>query len=402
MTNKAKEIAYTGKEIAIIGMAGRFPGARNINEFWDNIKKGVETISFFSEKELKEAGVDDTQLLHPNYVNARGAIEEKEYFDAAFFGYTVREADVMDPQMRLFHECAWEALEDAGYDPARTEGLVGVYAGASSSAYWEALSLISGKSAEVGEFAAGQLANKDFINSRISYNFDLKGPVFSIQTACSTSLVAIHLATRGLLTGECRMALAGGISVSVYPNQGYVYQEGMILSPDGHCRAFDAKAAGTVAGDGSGLVVLKRLKNALEDGDHIYALIKGSAINNDGRRKVGFSAPSVQAQAEVIRTALRIARVEPETISYIEAHGTGTPLGDPVEIEALTLAFDTDKTNYCAIGAVKSNVGHLDNAAGVVGFIKAALALKTKTIPPSLHFEQPNPAIDFEKSPFYV
>ncbi|MCP4148256.1 MAG: SDR family NAD(P)-dependent oxidoreductase, partial [bacterium] len=402
MTTKNNETQLTGKEVAIIGMAGRFPGAAGIDEYRDNLMNGVESLTILSDKELEAAGVEADVMNHPNYVKAKVKLEGKEYFDAAFFGYTASEAEVMDPQVRVFHEIAWEALENASCQPGGTSGAIGLYAGASSSTQWEAQAFFSGKSAQLGLFAAAQLANKDFINSRISYSLDLKGPVFSLQTACSTSLVAIHLAVRALLTGECKVALAGGIAVSTAPDQGYMYQEGMILSPDGHCRAFDAEARGTIGGEGGGLVVLKRLKNALEDRDHVYAVIKGTAINNDGRRKVGYTAPSVEAQAEVIRTAQRIARVEPETISYIEAHGTATTLGDPVEIEALTLAFDTEKKGYCAIGSVKTNIGHLDAGAGVAGVIKTALALKERKIPPSLHFKKNNPNINIDNTPFYV
>ncbi|UCH93969.1 MAG: amino acid adenylation domain-containing protein [Candidatus Aminicenantes bacterium] len=402
MSKKESETAGTGKEIAVIGMVGRFPGAGNIDEFWNNLKNGVDSISFFSHAELIERGGEFNSINHSDYVKAKMLLEDKEYFDAAFFSYTPLEAQIMAPQMRIFHECAWAAMEDAGYDPELYDGLIGLYAGASPSSYWEALSYFSGKNDEIGEFAAAQLNDKDYTNTRISYNLNLKGPVFSVQTACSTSLVAVHLACRGLLTGECKMALAGGITVITSPKQGYLFQEGMILSADGHCRAFDARAKGTIFGEGTGLVVLKRLKNAIADNDHIYAVIKGTAINNDGKRKVGFTAPSVDGQAEVIQTAQRIARVQPETIGYIETHGTGTALGDPVEIEALTLAFETDKRGFCAIGSVKSNIGHLDAAAGIAGLIKTVLALKHRQIPPSLHFENPNPGIDFENTPFFV
>ncbi|MGD2089471.1 MAG: SDR family NAD(P)-dependent oxidoreductase [Candidatus Aminicenantes bacterium] len=401
-TGNGSESTLTGKEIAVIGMAGRFPGAGMIDEFWQNLKNGVESISFLSERELEEAGVDPHMVKHPNYVKAKGIFENKEYFDAGFFGYTPLEAEILNPQVRIFHECAWETLENAGYEPESYNGSIGLYAGAGSSSYWESLVHMSGKSAEIGEFAAGHLKNKDFINARLSYNLNLNGPVFFLYTACSTSLVAIHLACRGLLMGECKMALAGGITISASPEQGYLYQPGMITSPDGHCRAFDAKAEGLIGGEGGGLVLLKHLKKAISDGDYIYAVVKGSAINNDGNQKVGFTAPSLKSQAEVIQTAQRIARVEPETIGYIETHGTGTTLGDPVEIKALTLAFNTGKRRFCAIGSVKTNIGHLDTGAGVASFIKTVLALKHRLIPPSLHFQSPNPGIDFENSPFYV
>jgi amino acid adenylation domain-containing protein len=407
MINKSKEKtrdnSETGLEIAVIGMAGRFPGAENIDQFWNNLKNGVESVSFYSDRELEELGVAAQSLQDPNFVKSGGALlEDKEFFDAFFFGYTPGEAEVMDPQMRVFHECLWEALENAGYNPGTYNGSIGLYAGVGSSFYWEALVLLSGKGETLGDFAAMQLASANFLCTRISYNFNLKGPAVSVQTACSTSLVAIHTACRVLLTGECKIALAGGVTIGHLGENGYIYQEGMIASPDGHCRAFDARAEGTVGGKGAGAVVLKPLKAAVADRDHIYAVIKGSAVNNDGNRKVGYSAPSIKAQAEVIRTAQLFARVERDSITYIETHGTGTPLGDPVEVEALIKAFKTDKREYCAIGSVKTNIGHLDSAAGVASFIKTVLALKHRLIPPSLNFEIPNPKIDFKNSPFYV
>ena len=392
----------TGLEIAVIGMAGRFPGAAGTREFWENLKNGVESITFFSDSELEEAGGDPQLLKNTNYVKANGLLECIDRFDASFFGYTPMEASVMDPQNRIFHECVWEALEDAGYSPDTYKGLIGLYAGATPNFNWEALAALSEKSMELGEFVVQSLAQKDFLSTGISYKLNLKGPSFSLQTACSTSLVAIHVACQAVLNGECSMALAGGITAVRTRKSGYWYQEGLIHSPDGHCRAFDINGQGIVGGDGAGVVVLKRLQDAAADGDHIYAVVKGSAVNNDGIRKVGFTAPSVQGQAEAIRIAQLVAEVEPDTIGYIETHGTGTPLGDPVEIEALKLAFNTNKKNFCAIGSVKTNVGHLDSAAGVTGFIKAVLALKYKRIPPSLHFQHPNPKLEIEDSPFYV
>jgi amino acid adenylation domain-containing protein len=309
---------------------------------------------------------------------------------------------IMDPQMRLFHECVWEALEDAGCVPATYDGLIGLYAGAHSSFYWELLTLISRTGTNLSEFAAAQLRDKDYLTTRISYQLNLKGPSITLQTACSTSLVAVDYACRSLLTGQSDMALAGGVSITLPQASGYLYQEGMIGSPDGHCRAFDAKAKGTLIGEGAGIVALKRLDDALRDNDNIYAVIKGFAANNDGNRKAGYTAPSIEGQVQVIMAAHQMADVDPETISYVEAHGTGTPLGDPVEIEALTLAFKTEKRGFCRIGSVKSNLGHLDTAAGIAGLIKTVLALKHRRIPPSLHFETPNPAIDFSETPFYV
>jgi len=403
MSNIDDKSALTGLEIAVIGMAGRFPGAGDIHEFWDTLKNGIESIPFYSDEELESQGVSSNLTGDPFFVNTNGGIlENKEYFDTAFFGYTPLEAEIMDPQVRLVHECAWTSLENAGYNPESFGGLIGLYAGASPNFNWEVFSYMSDNSETLGKFLASQLIDKEFISAQVSYKLNLKGPSLSLYTACSTSLVAIHLACQGLLSGECDMALAGGAAIFTSPRRGYVYNEGMILSPDGHCRAFDAGAGGTVSGEGAAMVVLKSLEDAVRDGDHIYAVIKGSAVNNDGGRKVGFSAPSPEGQAEVIRAALHIAEVGPESVGYIEAHGTGTRLGDPIEINALKLAFDTGEKQYCAVGSVKSNVGHLDTAAGVTGFIKAVLVLTHRLIPPTLHFKMPNPEIDFENSPFYV
>jgi acyl transferase domain-containing protein/acyl carrier protein len=401
--NKKKNVEKTGLEIAVIGMAGRFPGAKNIEEFWNNLKNGVHSISFLTDEEIKESGIDSQLPENSNYVRCKGGIlEEPQYFDAPFFGFTPDEAQVMNPQTRLFLQCTWHALEDAGCNPGSYNGLIGLYAGASSSFQWEARTILSGADDNIGKFAAGILKDKDYLCTRVSYILNLRGPSVTLKTACSTSLVAVDQACRGLLTGVCDIALAGGVSLSAAKKTGYLYEEGMINSPDGYCRAFDAEAAGTVNGEGVGVVVLKRLDEALADRDHIYAVIKGFAINNDGFRKAGFTAPSVDAQAEVIRAARQMAEVEFESVGYIEAHGTGTPLGDPVEIEALKLAFNTDRTQFCAIGSVKTNIGHLDAAAGIAGFIKTVLALKYKEIPASLHFKAPNPKINFENSPFYV
>ncbi|UCH98536.1 MAG: acyltransferase domain-containing protein, partial [Candidatus Aminicenantes bacterium] len=396
-------MSETGLEIAVIGMSGRFPGARNIHEFWENLKNGVESLGFYTEEELESAGVDAELLKNPYYVKAGGGIlEDVEYFDAGFFDYVPSEAVVMHPQIRIFHECAWEALEHAGYDPGTYDKKIGIYAGASSSLNWENLVTLSGKAQEVGRFASASLANSNFLSTRIAYKLNLKGPGFTLQTACSTSLVTIDQACRGILTGQCNIALAGGVSISTKRNRGYLYKEGMIQSPDGHCRAFDARAKGTISGEGIGIVVLKLLEDAISEGDTIYAVIKGSATNNDGNRKVGYTAPSIEGQAEVIRAAHLMAEVEPESITYIETHGTGTPLGDPVEIEALKQGFATDKKGFCKIGSAKTNIGHLDAAAGIASFIKVVLALTHRQIPPGLHFETPNPKVDFKNSPFCV
>jgi acyl transferase domain-containing protein len=391
--------------VAIIGMAGRFPGARNIDEFWRNLCDGVESISFFTEEELRSAGEASSVIKDPHYVGARGILEGVELFDASFFGFYPREAQLMDPQHRLFLECAWEALEDAGCVTESYEGVVGVFGGAGINSYL--LSILSrnqeGLSAAEGyQLAIGNYS--DFLTSRVSYKLNLRGPSLNIQSACSTSLVSVHVACRSLLGRQCDMALAGGVAIGLPQKSGYLFQEGMILSPDGHCRTFDANAQGTVPGNGVGIVVLKRLADAVAEGDQIYAVIKGSAVNNDGSLRVGFTAPGVAGQAEVIATAHEIAGIDPETVTFIEAHGTGTSLGDPIEIAALTQVFreKTDTKGFCAIGSVKTNVGHLDAAAGVAGLIKAALALDRGLIPPSLNFERPNPKIDFSDSPFYV
>jgi acyl transferase domain-containing protein len=390
-------------DIAVIGLVGRFPGAEDLDAFWRNLRDGTESVTFFTDEELVAFGVDPAALRAPNFIKAAPILRGIGLFDAAFFGYSPREAELLDPQHRLFLECAWEALEHAGYDPGRYEGLIGVYGGMSLSTYLLYNLLASSQTGD-DSFQMMIGNDKDFLSTRVSYELNLRGPSLDVQTGCSTSLVAIHLACQSLLSYHCDMALAGGISVQVPQRTGYFYQEGGLNSPDGHCRAFDAKAQGTLFGSGVGIVVLKRLGDALADGDCVHAVIRGSAINNDGSSKIGYTAPGVDGQAEVIATTQAIASVEPESIGYIEAHGTGTALGDPVEMMALARAFraKTDRKEFCAIGSVKSNIGHLDAAAGVAGFIKTVLSLKHKLLPPSLHFEEPNPRIDFADSPFYV
>jgi len=392
------------KGIAIVGTAGRFPGAKNVAQFWQNLCDGVESISLFSDEDLIAQGVDATSLQDPNYVKAGFVLEDIEMFDASFFGYSPREAEIIDPQQRIFLECAWEALENAGYDPKADNNLTGVYAGANLSTY-----LLNNLAShpELLKSLRMQIAlgnDKDTLSTRISYKLNLKGPSLSVGTTCSTSLVAVHLACRGLLSYQCDMALAGGIAIQTPQIEGYFYQPGGIASADGHTRAFDAKATGGPFGRGVGVVVLKRLEDAVADGDYIYGVIKGSAINNDGAVKVSYTAPSVAGQVEVIAQAQAIADFEPDTITYIETHGTGTALGDPIEIRALEKVFRarTSKKGFCAIGSVKPNVSHLNTAAGVTGLIKTVLALKHQQIPPSLYFEEPNPEIDFANSPFYV
>jgi acyl transferase domain-containing protein len=391
--------------IAIIGMAGRFPQAPDLRAFWRNLCDGVESISFFSDDELAQAGISQAELQHPGYVKARAVLDDIELFDAAFFGFSPREAEIMDPQHRLFLECAWHALEDAGYDPERYDGAIGVYAGTQLSTYLLANLYPNRDLLEtVGPLAVRIANDKDFLPSRASYKLNLKGPSMSVQTACSSSLVAAHLACQSLLQYECDMALVGGVSVDTPQKHGYVYEEGGIYSPDGHCRVFDAQARGTVAGSGLGIVVLKRLEDAVADGDAIYAVIKASALNNDGAVKVGYTASSVDGQAEVIAAAYAGADLDPASVSYVEAHGTGTSMGDPIEIAALTQVFgaNTRRTGFCAIGSVKSNIGHLDAGAGAAGLIKTALALSHGVIPPSINCDEPNPLIDFPATPFYV
>ncbi|HEV7473361.1 MAG TPA: beta-ketoacyl synthase N-terminal-like domain-containing protein [Pyrinomonadaceae bacterium] len=403
MANTVSRDSLNG--IAIIGLAGRFPGARNVEEFWANLRGGVESISFFTDEELLKAGVSQTQLSDPRYVKAKGSIEGAEMFDAWLFGFSPREAEIMDPQHRLFMECAWEALESAGYNSERYGGAIGVFAGGSMNSYFLE-NLLSNPQllASIGVFQAIIGNDKDFLPTQVSYKLNLKGPSVNVQTSCSTSLVAVHLACQSLLNYQCDMALAGGVSVTLPMKTGFYYQEGGVVSPDGHCRTFDAEAKGTVSGNGVGLVVLKRLEEAVHDGDEIEAVILGSAINNDGAAKVAYTAPSVEGQSAVIVEAQAMAGVTADSISYVEAHGTATPLGDPIEVAALTRAFraSTKQRGYCAVGSVKSNIGHLDAAAGVAGLIKTVLSLKYGELPPSLHFERANPEIDFASSPFYV
>ena len=388
----------TGDEIAIIGMHCRVPGANGLQDFWNNLAGGKHSITFLTEEEL--AGKKN---VSPAFVPCKGGIlQGLEFFDAPLFGYSPREAELMDPQMRVFHESVWSALEDAGYTSRKFSGDIGLYAGASDNLHWRNNILLDAKNLTRDNFALSQLIDKDFICSRVAYNLNLTGPCISVQTACSTSLVAVHLACQGILNGECDMAIAGGVSVHYGMEDGYIYKDGAVLSPDGSCRAFDNAAAGTVPGSGVGLVVLKLLKDAIEDKDAIYAVIKGSAINNDGNSKTGYSSPGISGQVKVIKEALNMAEVDAATISYVETHGTGTPLGDPVEIEALKLAYGGQQEHTCGIGSVKSNVGHLDVAAGVTGLIKTVLSLQHKKIPASINFSSLNKRINLAGFPFYV
>jgi acyl transferase domain-containing protein len=394
----------SSKAVAIIGMSGRFPGARNVAEFWDNLRGGVESISFYSPQELIASGTEAHELDNPYYVKAGSSIDDIEMFDAAFFGINPREAESMDPQQRLFLECAWEALEDAGYDPETYRGSIGVYAGCAMSSYLYQIYRNPDFMGLVGYLQILIGNDKDYLSTHASYKLNLKGPSINIQTTCSTSLVAVSIACKNLQNRECDMALAGGVCIRVPQKTGYLYEPGGIYSPDGHCRVFDAKADGVVFGNGVGVVLLKRLADAIADRDAIYAVIRGSAINNDGALKTSYTAPGLDGQTEVIAKAQAAARTPPGTITYIEAHGTGTALGDPVEIAALTRAFrlHTQKKNFCAIGSVKTNVGHLDHAAGVTGLIKTVLSLEHKMLLPSLNCDVPNPEIGFASSPFYV
>jgi acyl transferase domain-containing protein/thioesterase domain-containing protein/acyl carrier protein len=393
------------EQIAVIGMACRFPEAGNIDQFWQNLREGKESVTLFSEEELLERGVPREEFSHPDYVRSGVVLENIDLFDAEFFGYTARQAEVMDPQQRIFLEVAWEALENAGCNPDTYEGSIGVFGGTGGNDYRKRISAdLSSVGSNIESFQSMISNDPDYLTTRVAYNLNLKGPCYTLQTACSTSLVAIHVACQNLLMYQCDMALAGGVSIRLPQGLGYRYHEGMIWSRDGHCRAFDADSRGIMLGRGAGIVVLKRLSEALAERDHIYAVLKASAVNNDGAIKVGFTAPSVDGQASVITLAQELCDVSPDTISCIEAHGTGTPLGDPIEVEALTKVFRARPTakNYCAIGSVKTNIGHLDAAAGVASLIKTALALENRQIPPSLHYKRPNPNIDFENSPFYV
>ena len=382
--------------IAIIGLACRFPGASDEAELWDLLRTGTRGITDFSDDALVQAGMSRERLADPNLVKSGGVVPDIDLFDAAYFQLTPREAQRTDPQHRLFLECAVEALENAACDPARFDGNIGVFAGASAYVRY-------GPADHHRDPITGPIANGiDFLTTRVSYKLDLRGPSVVVQTACSTSLVAIHLACQSILAGESAIALAGGVSIDERQVLGYLYEQDSICSPDGHCRAFDASAQGTVPSGGVGIVVLKRLDHALRDGDPIRAIVCGTAINNDGANKIGFTAPSIAGQASVIAEAMAVADVVPRSITLVEAHGTGTPLGDPIEVAALAQAFaeQTADRGFCALGSIKSNIGHADAAAGVAGLIKAVLALEHREIPSTLDVRAPNPGIDFAASPF--
>lgn len=389
--------------IAVVGMAGRFPGAPDLERFWSNLRGGVESIRQFSEAELDQFGIPADVRNHPRFVASGTILGDAEMFDHAFFGLSPREADFIDPQHRIFLQTVYHAIENSGYDPWSYGQPIGVFAGANPPDY--ATLLPSGVVSDAAGAFEKMIGNfGDTLATRVAHRLNLTGPALTVQTACSTSLVAVHLAVESLLSFQCSMAIAGGVSLNLRQLGGYFYQEGMILSPDGHCRAFDAKANGTVLGQGSGAVVLKRLSEAVADGDSIRAVIRGSAVNNDGADKIGYTAPSESGQTAVIAAAQAVAGVDSHSIGYLEAHGTGTVLGDPIEIAALTRAFraSTDEIGFCHVGSVKTNIGHLDAAAGIAGLIKTILVLEHGEIPPTVHFVEPNPNIDFEGSPFSV
>ncbi|NQY97373.1 MAG: SDR family NAD(P)-dependent oxidoreductase [Henriciella sp.] len=393
-------------DIAIIGMAARFPGAPNVDTFWNNVRDGVESIVPLDDDALRAAGVSEADLNDPDYVKVCPLLSDVDKFDASFFGFNPREASVMDPAHRVFLEIAWAAFENAGYKALPEDGKVGVFATAGAPDYYvENVRTHPEIMRSMGDFLVRHTGNDmNFLATRVSYEMDLRGPSMNVQTACSSALVALHMAAQSLRQGECDMALIGGATILFPQGQGYMYRDGEILSPDGHCRPFDAKSAGTVFGSGAGALIVKRLDDALDDGDTIHAVVKGSAINNDGALKVGYLAPGVDGQANVIADALKAADVPGESITYIETHGTGTLVGDPIEVEALNEAYGqhTEKTGYCGIGSVKSNIGHLGETAAAASLIKAVMALKHRQMPPSLGFETPNPAMNLEDSPFYV
>ena len=387
-------------DIAIIGMSGKFPKSENLNQFWQNLVAGEDLVHFYTEEELKESDVGAI-AQQPNYVGSGCFLDHPDSFDHAFFEYTKEEATIMEPQTRVMHEQVWAALEDAAYNPHAYDGKIGLYLTASDNINWKAYEMMN-RNGKVAPFVAARMADRTFISTIISYKLNLKGPSFYVDTACSSSLVAVHMACRSLMLKECSMAVAGGASINTTTQMGYLYEEGMVISNDGYCRAFDKDASGTIWGEGAGAVVLKRLDDAIKDRDNIYAVILASASNNDGRRKVGYTSPSIDGQYECISLAYRVAGVSPESVSYLEAHGTGTKLGDPIEVEALNKAFAYNKDQRCAIGSVKTNIGHLDVAAGISGLIKVGLAMKEKVLPPTLHFKQPNADIPFSEGPFYV
>ncbi|HEU5226793.1 MAG TPA: type I polyketide synthase, partial [Ktedonobacteraceae bacterium] len=391
--------------LAIVGMAGRFPGASSLEQFWHNIANKVSAIQHYSEEELLAAGVKQEDIQQPNYVRAGAVLEHIEYFDTSFFGFSPREAEILDPQFRIFLECVWEAVEMAGYDLTTFDGLVGVFAGAGYKNYLRHHLMPSRKISEAfSEFQISLGQEQDVLATLVSYKLNLKGPSVAVQSFCSTSLAATHLACQSLLNYECDLAVAGGVALNSLQKKGYFYEEGQLTSPDGHCRPYDARAQGSVLSNGAAVVALKRFQDALNDGDQIHAIIRGSAMNNDGNQRVNYTAPGLDGQASVIASALSYAGVHPETIAYIEANGSSTMLGDAIELAAMSRAFasKTQKKRFCGIGSLKANLGHLDRASGVAGLIKTTLALTHHQLPPHIHYEQPNPEIDLGSSPFYI
>ncbi len=403
MSESAPKGNADDNKIAIIGMSGRFPGADNTQELWRNIIDGVESVRQYTDEELLADGHTPEVIRLPEFVRGGAERADMALFDAAFFGFSPREAAMADPQIRFVLECAWEALEDAGYDTSRVKYPVGIFAGCGYTTYAYTNVMMSGAIQNSDSLMVGLVNDRDFLATRVAYKMNLRGPAVTVQSACSTSMVAAHLACETLLSGQCDMALAA--ASTLYRTKGYLHVQGSQMSSDGHNRTFDEGATGAVPGSAAGVVVLKRLADARADGDHIYAIILGSAINNDGLEgKVGFAAPSIQGQSRVVRECLAVANIRADTIGYVEAHGTATKIGDPIEVAGLTDAFfsHSQAKGYCALGAIKANIGHTDSAAGVVGIIKAALILHHRLIPPSVNFERPNPKIDFANSPFYV
>jgi phthiocerol/phenolphthiocerol synthesis type-I polyketide synthase E len=398
--------------VAVVGMAGRFPGADSVSAFWRNLARGEESIVTLSEEDLLGAGVGEKALDNHAYVRRAALLDGIDEFDADFFGFTPQAARMTDPQHRLFLQCAWHALEDAGYDPAQVDGSIGVFGTSSASGYLlHNLMSHHDPNVIIGQGATFEMINlslqndKDHLATRAAHQFNLRGPALSVQTACSSSLVAVHLACQSILSGECDMALAGAASVRVPHRVGYWYEPGTMVSATGQCRPFDVRSDGTIFGSGVAAVVLKPLQAAVDDGDRIHAVIRGSAINNDGSTKMNYAAPSAAGQAEAIAEAHAVAGIDASTVSYVETHGTGTPLGDPIEIEGLRQAFGvstTDRPGPCFVGSVKSNIGHLEVASGIAGLIKAILCLKHRAIPATLHFTSPNPELHLDRGPFLV
>ncbi|HWI17166.1 MAG TPA: type I polyketide synthase, partial [Vicinamibacterales bacterium] len=393
-------------DIAIIGMAGRFPGAPDLRTFWRNLQGGVDSIGHFSEEELIASGLFPIDVIrHPDFIAAKGVLDGADLFDAAFFGISPREAELMDPQHRLLMECAWHALEDSGYDSERFPGRIAAFTSTGLNTYM-AFNICShpGLAQRVGGFHLSICNDKDFVATRIAYAMNLKGASLNVSTACSSSLVSVHFACQHLLTHQSDISIVGAVSVHFPQKVGHIYEAGAAYSPDGLCRPFDSTPSGLIDGSGVASVVLKRLDDALADGDSIYAVIKGTAVNNDGRNKVGYTAPSIEGQSDVISEALEMAGVEPDTISYVEAHGTATPLGDPIEVAGLTQAYrrKTKRTGFCGLGSVKSNIGHADTAAGLAGLMKVVLGMQHGQMAPSLHYKAPNPELHLEQSPFYI